>query len=89
MESATSFRAAILSSSEVREVVVRAGMSARGSEGRGISSPADVMVAREEGWSGGRVPDEEGSRRGVEVLEFRVDGGRTRFARRKEKKAGG
>jgi hypothetical protein len=39
--------------------------------------------------SGGRVCEEEGSRRGVDVVEFSVEGGRTRFARRKEKKAAG
>jgi hypothetical protein len=52
------------------------------------SSALEVMVAREEGPSGGRVCDDEGSRRGVEVVEFSVEGGRTRFARRKEKNAG-
>lgn len=89
MESATSLRAAILSDSEVRMVVVRGGMSARGSLVWAMESSADVMVASEEGCSGGRVPGEEGSRRGVDVFEFSVDGGRTRFARRNEKKAGG
>jgi len=39
-----------------------------------------------EGPSGGRVCEDKGSRRGVEVAEFR--GGRTRFERRKENKAG-
>ena len=37
---------------------------------------------------GGRVCEEEGSRRGVEVFEWRVEGGKTRFARRNEKNAG-
>jgi hypothetical protein len=45
------------------------------------------MVASDEGCSGGSVPDEEGSRRGVDIFEFKVEGGRTRFARRNEKKA--
>lgn len=88
MESATSLRAAILSSSEVRIVVVRGGTSARGSLLCVRSESAEVMVASEEGCNGGRVPDEDGSRRGVEVVEFSVEGGRTRFARRNEKKAG-
>jgi len=47
------------------------------------------MVAREEGKRGGRVCDEEGSRRGVEVFELSVEGGKTRFARKKLKKAAG
>jgi hypothetical protein len=47
------------------------------------------MVASEEGSKGGSVWEEEGSRRGVEVLEFKVDCGKTKFARRKEKKADG
>jgi hypothetical protein len=46
------------------------------------------MVARLEGPRGGRVCEEEGSRSGVDVVEFRVEEGRTRFARRKEKNAG-
>jgi hypothetical protein len=46
------------------------------------------MVASEEGCNGGSVPEDDGSRRGVEVFEFSVEGGRTRFARKKEKKAG-
>ncbi len=50
------------------------------------SSALEVMVAREEGESGGRVWEEEGSRSGVEVFELKVEG-RTRFARRKEKNA--
>jgi hypothetical protein len=36
---------------------------------------------------GGRVWEEEASRRGVEEVEFRGVGGRTRFARRKVKNA--
>jgi hypothetical protein len=88
MESATSLRAAILSDSEVKVVVVRGGMSLRGLEMREVSSSVlEVMVASEEGWSGGRVWEDDGSRRGVDVFEFKVDGGRTRFARRKEKNA--
>jgi len=46
----------------------------------------EVIVAREDRKSGGRVCGEEGSRRGVEVFEFSVEGGRTRFARKKLKK---
>jgi hypothetical protein len=49
----------------------------------------EVIVAREDRKSGGRVCGEEGSRRGVEVFEFSVEGGRTRFARKKLKKAEG
>jgi hypothetical protein len=45
------------------------------------------MVAREEGWRGSRVCEEDGSRRGVELVESAVEGGRTRFARRKVKNA--
>jgi hypothetical protein len=82
-----SLRAAILSSSEGKVVVVRGGMSARGSLVWVRSESADVMVASEEGCSGGSVPDDDGSRRGVEEVEFSVEGGRTRFARRNEKKA--
>ena len=88
IESATSFRAAILSGSLVRTLVVRGGISSRGLLGAEVGSEMDVMVAREEGVSGGRVWEDDGSRRGVEVFEFKVDGGSTRFARRKEKKAG-
>lgn len=91
MESAISFRAAILLGDWVRGCVLRSGRSGSGSglEVRGASSEMDVMVARVVGWSGGSVPDEEGSRKGVDVFEFSVEGGRTRFARRKKKKAGG
>ena len=64
-------------------------MSARGLVVCVMVSSADVMVASDEGCRGGSVPDEEGSRRGVELVELRVEGGRTRFARRKEKNAGG
>ena len=46
-----------------------------------------VMVAREEGPNGGRVWEEEGSRRGVDAIEFWFEEGRTRFARRKVKNA--
>lgn len=63
------------------------GTPSRGLGGRMISSSAEDMVARVEGPSGGRVCEDEGSRRGVEVVEFKVEEGRTRFARRKEKKA--
>jgi hypothetical protein len=45
------------------------------------------MVARDDGVRGGKVCEEEGSSRGVEVVEFKVEGGRTRFARRKVKNA--
>jgi hypothetical protein len=51
------------------------------------SSTAELMVAREDGVRGGRVCEEEGSSRGVEEVEFKVEGGRTRFARRKVKNA--
>lgn len=87
MESATSLSAAILSASVMSVVVVSGGISLRGSLEMDLSSSTDVMVAREDGWSGGRVREDEGSRRGVEMFEFRVEGGRTRFARRKEKNA--
>ena len=53
------------------------------------SSALEVIVASKEGRSGGRVCEDEGSRRGVDVVEFSVEGGRTRFARRKEKNAVG
>ena len=49
MESATSFRAATLSSSDVRVVVVRGGTSARGSVGMETVSSVEVIVASEEG----------------------------------------
>lgn len=63
-------------------------MPSRGLGGGTTSSSAfEVIVAREDGSSGGRVCEDEGSRRGVEVFEFSVEGGRTRFARRKEKNA--
>jgi hypothetical protein len=70
-------------------MVVRGGMSARGVEGGGRSSEVEVMFAREEEGKArrGSVRGEEGSRRGVEVLEFKVEVGRTRFARRKVKNA--
>jgi hypothetical protein len=47
----------------------------------------DVIVAREDGKSGGRVCEDDGSRRGVEVFEFSVEDGKTRFARKKLKNA--
>jgi hypothetical protein len=87
IESATSFRAAILSAAVVRTVVVRGGIPSRGLGVKGMSSALDVMVASDEGNKGGRVCDDEGSRSGVEVVEFSVDGGSTRLALRKEKKA--
>jgi len=87
-ESAISFRAAILSDSLVKVVVVRGGMSARGSAGGGRSSAVDIVARLEVGKeSGGRVCEDEASRRGVEEVEFRVEVGRTRFARRKVKNA--
>jgi len=66
--------------------VVRGGISSRGLLME-VSSSADVIVAREEGSRGGSVWEEDASRIGVDVVEFSVDGGRTRFARKKEKKA--
>ncbi len=67
---------------------MRGGMPSRGLVvGATSSSALEVMVASEEGKSGGRVCDEEGSRSGVEVFEFKVEEGRTRFARRKVKNA--
>jgi hypothetical protein len=99
MESATSFRAAILSSSLVRMVVARGGMSSSGFKG-GVEGVEGVltaeeeeedMIEREEGGRvcrGGRYCEEYGVRRGVFALEFRVEVGRTRFARRKVKNAG-
>lgn len=66
--------------------VVRGGM-----EERSGTLVADVEVERGEGEGGGRVWEVEGVRRGVEVLEDMAEwvlvGGRTRFARRKVKKA--
>ena len=90
IESATSLRAATLSSSVTKILVVSSGTPSRGFCGRAAtSSSIDVMFARKEGVSGGNVCEEEGSRRGVEVVELSVDGGRTRFARKKEKNAVG
>lgn len=82
-------------------MVVREGISSdrrrcsRAKEGgRRLSSEEEeeqesivVIVASEEGPSGGRVWEEEASRRGVDVVEFWVEDGRTRFARRKVKNA--
>ena len=82
---ATSSRAATLSGSELRVVVVRGGMEPRVLVETTPSSAA--MVATEEGVSGGRVCEEDGWRTGVEVFEFGVEGRRTRLARRKEKNA--
>lgn len=101
MLSATSFRAAILEGGSVRREVVRGGMLSRGLEGavcwaagcgwevrgeEGVS--IEDIVAREEVVRrGGRVWEDEASRRGVDVVELRVEGGRTRLLRRKVKKA--
>jgi hypothetical protein len=69
---------------------MRGGIPSRGSGvGTTSSSALEVIVAREERVSGGRVCEEEGSRSGVEVFEFSVEGSKTRFARRNEKKAAG
>jgi len=87
IESAISFNASILSSWLVKMAVVRGGISSRGLVMMEVSSSAEVIVAREEGSRGGSVWEEEASRIGVDVVEFSVDGGRTRFARKKEKKA--
>ncbi len=91
MESAINLRAAILSSSSINCCVTRGGTPSRGSIVGTISpSTLEVIVAREDGKSSGRVCEEEGYRRGVEVFEFSVEGGsRTRFARKKLKKAVG
>lgn len=86
IESATNLRAAILSSSAFKVVVMRGGIPSRGFGGGRLSSSAfEVIVASEDVLSGRRVCDEEGCRRGVEVFELTM----TRFARRKEKKAFG
>ena len=88
IESATSLRVATLSSSVVKTLVARGGISSSGLGGSTTSSStAELMVAREDGVRGGRVCEEEGSSRGVEEVEFKVEGGRTRFARRKVKNA--
>lgn len=60
IESATNFRAAILSASLLRGPVVRGGISSSGLVGVrysscSCSSVLDVMVASEEGNNGGRV----------------------------------
>jgi hypothetical protein len=52
-----------------------------------LSGAMVVSVASEEGGSDKRVSGEDWLRRGVEGFEFGVEGGRTRFARRKEKNA--
>ncbi len=49
----------------------------------------EVIAARLEGKRGGRVWEEEASRRGVLVVELYVEGGRTRLLRRKVKNAVG
>ena len=54
---------------------------------RSSSSARDVMSVSEGGNSGGRICEGNGLRRGVEVVEFKLEGGRTRFARRNVKKA--
>lgn len=76
-----------MSDSAVKTVVVRGGMASRGLTGAASSELAIVIAAREEGASGGRYSEEDASRRGVDVLELRVEAGRTRFARRKVKNA--
>jgi len=90
-ESVINFRAARRSSAEVKIVVVRGGMSARGSGLKESSEESGKLeFERGEGEGGGRVPEEDGLRRGVEVLEDmaeEVGGGRTRLARRKVKNA--
>lgn len=88
IESATNFRAATLSSSVVKVVVIRVGTPSRGfRDGTGSSSGLEGIVASEETRSSGRVCDDDGWRRGVDVVELSVEDGRTRFARRKEKNA--
>jgi hypothetical protein len=88
MESATNFKATTLSEDDVRVLVVSGGIESNTLGWKGISSSTDVMVASKDGPRGGRVREEDGSRRGVEALELRVEEGNwTRFARRKEKKA--
>jgi hypothetical protein len=88
IESATNLRPAILSSSLVKVAVVRVGTPSRGLGGSTLSSSGlEVIVASDEARSGGRLWDEEGFRRGVEVFELSVEEGRTRFARRNEKNA--
>lgn len=92
MVSATSFRAATFSSGSVMICVVREGIASSGfGGGTTSSSVAEDIVARREVWkSGVRKCEEEGVgwRRGVEVWELSVDGGRrTRLARRKVKNA--
>jgi len=46
------------------------------------------MSAREDGSNGGRVCEEDGSRSGVDMAEFTVEGGRTKFSLRNKKNAG-
>jgi hypothetical protein len=90
MESAISLRAATLSSSSVNCLVTRGGTPSSGfGAGTTSSSALDVIVAREDGKSGGRLCEEEGCRSGVEIFEFSVEDGKTRFARRKLKNAVG
>lgn len=90
IESATSFNAATLSSSAVKVVVTNVGTPSRGfGGGTGSSSGLEVMIASDDARSGGRVCEDDGERRGVEVFELSVEDGRTRFARRKEKNAFG
>jgi len=61
MESAINLRAAILSSSSVNCFVTRGGTPSRGSVAGTISSSTlEVIVAREDGKSGGRVCEEDG-----------------------------
>jgi hypothetical protein len=77
-----------LSGRELRVIVVRRGIESRILV-ETIPPPAlmAAMAPTGEGASGGSVCEEDGLRRGVEVFEFGVEGGRTRFACRNEKNA--
>jgi len=87
IESAMSFNAGTFSVSSVNTPVVRGGTESRGfGVIESSSSARDVISASEDGNSG-KVCEDNGSRSGVEVVEFRLEGGRTRFARRNIKKA--
>lgn len=87
-----------MSASSFRRLVLRGGMPSRGLdgaevgfgmvEGRSLSLSREDMVASEDiVRRGGRVCEDEASRRGVDVVEFSVEGGRTRLLRRKVKNA--
>jgi len=82
-----SFNAETLSASSVNTPVAKGGIESRG---LGIiessSSERDVISASDEGNSGSECED-NGWRSGVDVVEFKLEGGRTRFARRNVKKA--